>query len=981
MLKEIFKAVLSGLLLIVVIKSIAQPGPNYKILRDDYSSMVNTTIGSIEKSKNGLIWLQGFGAIASFDGKNFKHFAPPDERKGALIGWYESPKGEIIVQDQHGQLFYLNGEQFSPHPANDTIAAINRRGKMYWTAIDSHYIHLAIPNRIYLKIDSSGNITYPLEEKNVFINGLAIILRPGKDPIMINKRDQSIGKDIPRQVRLFDEEFNLLDSMFFSTSIPYFPKEYTQLSNGNYLISALGILFECNEREIIRKIEYPKRITGLLADSRAGLWISSNEGLDYYPDQIIDTTSKISIIDNQFCVVRQEDYQGGIWAHANQLGAIHIPYPQYSHFSDQNYLSSTGVRTVQLYHDTLFYSTSDYDYLFYIDQNSMDTGRFELPMRKGERFGIIDQCAIENEYKLWVSERGNLYYREKGKWKTISTEKLEETNYFSKYYLQSSKHEDYDFVGFHHKQYFLGNEDSIEYISQPFPEQILSVLLVGDSTFIGTINGLYLKKKDSLIKLHEHYTSLTGAIGELTYFDGKVWIAANKSGLLMLTPDSLQKAIWNGEQIHSGVTIMVENETYLWAVGNNYSFRYERGKTFEYFPYIPAFSDGNQSTPYHKGSIYALNARKGILKMDFDDIANGKLPLPLVYFDEIKFDTTIASLDDTVYTLPYTNNSIRISYAGINFLDLPIDYRYRLGDNNELWETTDGDDLFLIGLSPGEYHFELQTRIGLQDWTSSKKLTFIITPPVWKTAWFITAVAFLVTVIILFLVWLRIEQIRRRNDLIVQNLLSEQKTLRAKLDPHFVFNIIGSAQSLILREHKEKAVHFLQLFSKQLRSVLDQSDKNTYTISDEIKMLKEYIDLEFYRSGESFQYTIHVEDNIELDEEKILPLIVQPFVENAILHGFRSMKEKGELNIDFNIQGEFLKITIQDNGIGRKAAKELRTEAKIKQQSHGIKICKERLALHNKNASDEAVHYEDLSTDGNANGTRVTISMKRIKIQ
>ena len=979
MIKRVSQVGIFCLLLIGVVNAIAQPGPYFKILRDDYSNLGTNTIGYIKKDKTGLIWLLGFKAIVSYDGKNYKHFPLPEGMKGLLIRLYQSPEGGIIVQDQYGQLFYLDGEQFTPHPVNEQLVALNTRVKATWTVVDSNYVHMVVSNH-YIKIDSSGEISYPLREKGIRIHGLGVILRNGKEPILINGIDTSLGTSTPKSTRLYNEALELMDSMPFTPAKFFYPADYTQLSNGNYLINLRGTFFECNDSAILRKIDHSKYVSGLLTDSRGGLWISTNDGLEYYPDQKIDTGSKIDVISNDFCVVREEDYQGGIWIHANESGTIHIPYPQYSHYSDKNYLSGTGVRSIQLYHDTLFYAANNADYLFYIDQKSMDTGRIKLPMRKQENYGIIDQFAIEDQFKLWVSERGNLFYRERGKWGTIATEKLEGNNYFSKYYLQDSGLDDYDFAGFHRNQYFLGNEDSIEYISQPLPDKILSLLFVGDSTFIGTINGLYLKKKDSLIPLYEQNKSLASAFTELAYFDGKVWLSSYKGGLLILSPNTLETAVWKGEQIHVGSNILKENEQYLWAIGSNFSFRYERGKGFEYFPYIPVFSDGNQSAPtYFNGSIYAINATKGVLKMDFDEIADRTLPLPLVYFDEIKFDTTVASLKDSVYTLAHTNNSIRISYAGINFLDLPIEYRYRLGENEGLWENTNGDDLFLVGLSPGKYQFELQTRIGLQDWCSSKKLTFIITPPVWQEPWFIILAFLLLVALVFLLVRNRIYQIRYQNKLTVEHLLSEQRTLRAKLDPHFVFNIISSAQSLILREHKEKAAHFLQLFSKQLRNVLDQSDKSIYTISDEIKMLKEYIDLEFYRSGESFHYTIQVDDSIEVKEEKILPLIIQPFVENAILHGLRLKKNKGELHISFNLEEEFLKIVVQDNGIGREAAKRLRTEAKIKQQSHGINICKERLALHNKQSSKTAIEYEDLQDEkGEASGTQVTINMKRI---
>jgi sensor histidine kinase YesM len=285
----------------------------------------------------------------------------------------------------------------------------------------------------------------------------------------------------------------------------------------------------------------------------------------------------------------------------------------------------------------------------------------------------------------------------------------------------------------------------------------------------------------------------------------------------------------------------------------------------------------------------------------------------------------------------------------------------------------------LLGLKDGNYLFEIQARLGNQSWSDIKKLRFIISPPFWQEVWFILLMLVLITLLITALMRYRIHQIHENNKRTIKHLEAEQKAIQAKLDPHFVFNIISSAQYLILKESKEKASRFLHLFSKQLRNVLDLSNKHFNILNDEIKMLHDYIELERFRLGESFEYNISVTKDINADQEKILSLAIQPFIENAIQHGLRNRKSGGELLIEFEIDKTHLKITIADNGIGRKAAKALRTAEKNKKQSHGINISKERLVLHNKGIHPSPIVFQDFEKERDGkSGTTVIIYMKRI---
>ena len=151
-------------------------------------------------------------------------------------------------------------------------------------------------------------------------------------------------------------------------------------------------------------------------------------------------------------------------------------------------------------------------------------------------------------------------------------------------------------------------------------------------------------------------------------------------------------------------------------------------------------------------------------------------------------------------------------------------------------------------------------------------------------------------------------------------------------------------------------------------------------LENEVSSLKQYIELEYYRLEESFDYSIHLDDHLILKTEKTIPFVIQPFVENAIHHGLKNKEGKGKLSLSLSLEQDFIKVVIEDDGIGRAAARNLQTREKSRQQSHGINIIRERLRFHNMSKRKEDTIIEDLTdADGKPAGTRVTVYIKRIE--
>lgn len=238
----------------------------------------------------------------------------------------------------------------------------------------------------------------------------------------------------------------------------------------------------------------------------------------------------------------------------------------------------------------------------------------------------------------------------------------------------------------------------------------------------------------------------------------------------------------------------------------------------------------------------------------------------------------------------------------------------------------------------------------------------------------IGAIALMAIIILLFI--FRLLKAARREKLIAeqQKSLMELKALRAQMNPHFIFNAINSIQHFILKNDPDAAQKHLNKFSKLIRKVLENSKLEGIPLSEEIQMLQLYTELESVRFSSKFQYNFVVSPELNIDTIMVPPLLIQPFVENAIWHGLMHLSERqGALTVAFEKQDSMLKCIVDDNGIGRERSQGLREEAR--HQPMGLSITHERVNILNEvYHSHISVNVTDKKQpDGSPAGTRVEL--------
>ena len=231
-----------------------------------------------------------------------------------------------------------------------------------------------------------------------------------------------------------------------------------------------------------------------------------------------------------------------------------------------------------------------------------------------------------------------------------------------------------------------------------------------------------------------------------------------------------------------------------------------------------------------------------------------------------------------------------------------------------------------------------------------------------------------------FFVLLNFQKQRKINKLATEAFAKERtelelQSLRAQLNPHFIFNCINSIDAFIHSNDKYNATLYLNKFAKLLRNILDSSKQNTVAFTKDIDTLKLYIELEELRHENKFKTNISTDDELLSNDYKVPPLIIQPFVENAILHGLKNREDdEGLLKIDIKKTGDKIEYTITDNGIGRKAAGLI---AQNKESSYGMQMSYDRIKLFNKEEKP-SVQINDLYINNIPTGTEVKVSLNII---
>ena len=345
----------------------------------------------------------------------------------------------------------------------------------------------------------------------------------------------------------------------------------------------------------------------------------------------------------------------------------------------------------------------------------------------------------------------------------------------------------------------------------------------------------------------------------------------------------------------------------------------------------------------------------------------------LKVFDRAVFTDSFIATRQPIQ-LAYNQNFLTIEFALLSFSGLQqVKYFYKLSGIDKDWVGTDRNYAGYTNLQPGSYTFFVKAAQGVTV-TPVTFFTIVITPPFWQTWWFRLLCGLLVTVLGTMIIRRRIKLIRKQAELKQHIAETEMIALKAQMNPHFIFNCLASIDNFIQIGERDKATIYLSKFAKLIRAILQNSKHNLVPCWKDIDTLRLYLELEALRFSNKFSYSINVDPDIQYSDYAVPPLIIQPFVENAIHHGLLNKTEGDKkLEVEIKASEEHIYYRIQDNGIGRARSAANNHDRRSNHESMGMQITRQRIHLFN-NKETGAVNITDLYNEhGESDGTRVEV--------
>ncbi len=502
-------------------------------------------------------------------------------------------------------------------------------------------------------------------------------------------------------------------------------------------------------------------------------------------------------------------------------------------------------------------------------------------------------------------------------------------------------------------------------------------------------NIIYAANQDFLYKIDlstnkKNKYNLYNEVSCITSYDEYLILGTISEGVKILNSEmKIINQLEKNKNIYSIIVrnkqLFVSTSTYF-SIYNYISNKFILQKKID----IKDFSDGIINSIQITNDIIYLSTSEDIIFIEnkFNDKINKKTEIEI---NQIKGnDKTIKNLNfNTKLTFERDDNSLEflVSTFGFN-LNNNLKKTYRLTKNKETgnWYEFNQNKVILSNLNPGTYKLEFRLSNSKNQTIDSKTIMFDIKYYFWETWSFLFFIISFLILLIIFTLYYYYNRLLRKSKLKLRIYNLELKALKMQMSPHFIFNSINNFQSIFVLEGESKANQFLNKFTGLIRQTLEISNSDIIDLNNEIDYLKNYVFIETTKTGLEVDFEVNFDSNLELSKYKIPVLLLQPIIENSLKHAFikgLTKENKIVLTIE-NISNKNLKITIEDNGIGRKKSHEMSKNLKFKHQSIANQIIKERILLLNKtNRNTNKIKYivEDILINEELKGTRVIFTI------
>lgn len=438
---------------------------------------------------------------------------------------------------------------------------------------------------------------------------------------------------------------------------------------------------------------------------------------------------------------------------------------------------------------------------------------------------------------------------------------------------------------------------------------------------------------------------------------GRLWLAIHGAGICRYNPSSDDFRVYStqdGLPDNAVYGLLDDDNDGLWISSNSGLTRFDpiSGDLRTY-----TSRDGLQSNEFTFKALCKSAAGEllfgginGLNRFDPASIRINRREPPVVITGVTLLDTVHRyelPAEDTL-TFRYNENFVSFEFAALDFTNARRNlYAYRLLGLDSQW-TYCGARRYasFTNLDPGAYMFQVKGSNNDAVWNESGvSVHFIIASPYWMTVWF-RSLVYSAAISLIALVLLLRSRIERRQTMLKRSAMESQlQALRSQMNPHFIFNALNSMQHLILTSKASLAADYLSNFAKLVRVVLENSFVGRITLQQELEYLRLYLAMESLRFDDSFEYRFEIDPKLDVNTTSLPPMLIQPYVENAIHHSLRHVANGGVLTIGMMRRKATILCSIEDNGLGRARAQALQAADSVKKRSLGMRLTRERLAL------------------------------------